>query len=261
IISRNRFPAGSGYRADFHFQVASGLDLKSLKLVVERPEIFKVMVNGQVIKPLPDSFWLDRNFGLYPLEKAAKVGLNTVSLVVSPFDLMAELEPVYILGNFSVEPTSRGFILTPAKELKVGPWKEQGLFFYGHRVSYLSFLEVTEEELRKTDFFFRARSWKGALAELAVNGQKVGYFLSPNDSLDISSYLRPGRNELSLTIYGTLKNTLGPHHLNPPPGRAWPSSFQQAPEGGQPAGTEYNVLDYGLYDFLIIEKHNKGLSQ
>lgn len=261
IISKNRFSPGTGFRADFHFQVAAGVDLKSLKLAVERPEIFRVMVNGRRLEPVPGEFWLDRNFGVYPLSEAVKTGLNTVSLVVSPFNLLAELEPIYVLGNFALEPQGRGFLLTPARELTMGSWKNQGLIFYGHRVAYEAGLEVSPQELEDNDFMFRTGCFEGALTELMVNGQPAGYLLSPQDTLNITSWLRPGVNELSLVVYGTLKNTLGPHHLNPPTGRAWPGSFQRAPEGGQPAGSEYNVLDYGLYDFLIIEKHHRGLKQ
>lgn len=258
IISRNRFAPGSGFRADFHFQVAGGVDLKSLRLVVERPQIFRVLVNGQRLEPLPGAFWLDRNFGVFSLREVARTGLNTVSLVVNPFNLLAELEPVYLLGNFALQPAARGFLVTPARELTTGSWKDQGLIFYGHRVAYESALEVDARELEDTDYIFRTGRFQGALAELLVNGQPAGYLLSPDDTLNISSRLRPGVNELSLVIYATLKNTLGPHHLNPPTGRAWPVSFQRAPESGQPAGSEYNVLDYGLYDFLIIEKKHKG---
>jgi len=262
IISRNRFAEGTGFRADFHFQVAAGVDSKSLRLAVERPEIFRVLVNGIRLEPLPGEFWLDRNFGVFPLAGAVRTGLNTITLVVNPFNLLAELEPVYVLGNFSLQPVGRGFLMTPDRELTTGSWKDQGLIFYGHRVAYESALEVAPQDLEEHDFIFRSGLFQGALAELLVNGQRAGYVLTRNETLNITSWLRPGHNELSFIVYGTLKNTLGPHHLNPPPGRAWPGSFQRAPEGGQPAGSEYNVLDYGLYDFLIIEKQNKkGLPQ
>jgi hypothetical protein len=257
ILARNRFGPGTGYRADFHFQVASGVDLKSMQLVVERPEIFKVKLNGQKLEPLDGVFWLDRNFGVYPLEKVVRPGLNTVSLTVQPFDLLAELEPIYLLGNFSVEPGDKGFLITPARKMQTGSWKSQGLPFYGHRVAYLFLLEVFQKSNNGENIILKTGSWQGALAEVLVNDQPAGFLLSPQDELELSSYLKEGRNEITLIIYGTLKNTLGPHHLNPPPGRAWPGSFQQAPPGGQPAGKEYNVLDYGLKDFIIIKKEKK----
>lgn len=258
IISRNRFAPGSGFRADYHFQVAPGVDLKSLKLVVERPEIFQVLVNGCRLEPVRGEFWLDRNFGIYHLEGAVRYGVNTVSLVVNPFDLLAELEPVYVLGDFALKPEKRGFLIVPARKLNTGSWKDQGLVLYGHRVAYDSELEIGPEDLESANFVFRTGRWQGALAELLVNNQSAGYLLSCNDEINLTSWLRPGRNEIRLVIYGTLKNTLGPHHLSPPPGRAWPDSFRKAPEDGQPPGSEYNVLDYGLHDFLIIEKQNKG---
>ncbi|MBC7361079.1 MAG: hypothetical protein H5U06_02170 [Candidatus Aminicenantes bacterium] len=257
LISKNKFGPGTGFKADFHFTVAPGVDLKSLKLVVERPEIFKVQVNGQTLPPQPDSWWLDRAFGVFSLEKVARTGINTVTLVVSPFDLLAELEPIYILGDFSVQPTIKGFLITSAAQLKPGSWKTQGLPFYGHRVRYSVSVEIKEGELNQADFLIQAGRWKGAIAEVEVNGQKAGYLLSPDDSLLITDKLKPGKNDLSLIVYGTLKNTLGPHHLNPPAGMAWPGSFQRAPEGGQPAGSEYNFLDYGLFDDLIVKKITK----
>jgi len=254
IISRNKFAAGTGYRVDFHFNLSPGVDLKSLQLVVERPEIFKVQVNGQTLKPISGAWWLDKAFGLFSLEKAARTGLNTITLTVNPFNLLAELEPVYVLGNFSVQPVEKGFIITPASALKPGSWKTQGLPFYGHRVKYYVNFNLSESKLKEGDFIFKPGQWQGALAEVEVNGLKAGYLLSSNDSLIITDKLRPGRNEVNLIVYGTLKNTLGPHHLNPPAGMAWPGSFQRAPEGGQPAGSEYNFLDYGLFDNFIIKK-------
>ncbi|HEK86179.1 MAG TPA: hypothetical protein ENO29_07490 [Candidatus Aminicenantes bacterium] len=258
IISRNKFALGTGFKADYHFILAPGIDLKSLQLVVERPEIFKVQVNGRALNPIPGSWWLDRAFGVFPLEKVARIGFNTITLTVTPFNLLAELEPVYLLGDFSVEPASRGFTLNPPLKLKLGSWKNQGLPFYGHRVGYSSTIEVQENESKQSDFLLQAPSWSGALAVIQVNGQEAGYLLSPADWALITDKLKPGKNEISLVIYGTLKNTLGPHHLNPPAGMAWPGSFQRTPEGGQPPGTEYNFLDYGLFDHLIIKKIQKS---
>jgi hypothetical protein len=60
---------------------------------------------------------------------------------------------------------------------------------------------------------------------------------------------------VSVIVYGTLKNTLGPFHNNPPLGMAWPGSFQQGAKGGYPPGSEYSVVDYGLFgDFKLLRK-------
>jgi len=128
IISRNRFAPGTGFRADFHFQMAAGVDLKSLKLAVEGRK-FPGPGKRAAARAGAGEFWLDRNFGIFQLVEAVRPGLNTVSLIVSPFDLLAELEPVYVLGNFALQPVGRGFLMTPAREMALGSWKDQGLVF------------------------------------------------------------------------------------------------------------------------------------
>ncbi len=51
-----------------------------------------------------------------------------------------------------------------------------------------------------------------------------------------------------MTVFGTLKNTLGPHHNNPSLGTAWPGMFQKGAAGGYPPGSAYSVVGYGLFD-------------
>lgn len=257
LVSRNHFPSNSGYSAQFHFSIRPGVDLNSLQLAVERPTIFKVEVNGRLLKPEERSWWLDKSIAVYPLSQAARIGANTVTLIAKPFDLLAELEPIYVLGNFSLEAANRGFILSPTRKLEPGSWKEQGLPLYGQRVEYQTFFKLSEPQ-PSADFYLHLPDWLGALAEVVINGEKAGYIIGRHDYLPLRSKLKTGLNQISVIIYGTLKNTLGPHHLNPPAGQAWPAAFQRAPEGGQPAGSEYNNEDYGLAgEMVIIRLKNK----
>ena len=70
--------------------------------------------------------------------------------------------------------------------------------------------------------------------------------------LDISGFIKSGENEITVTVYGTLKNLLGPHHFGAVHGRAWPDMFQQGPEN-QPPGDEYDYIGYGLFeDFSVV---------
>jgi hypothetical protein len=66
--------------------------------------------------------------------------------------------------------------------------------------------------------------------------------------------LKPGKNEVTVAVIGTLKNTLGPFHNAPPLGRAWPGQFQQGAKGGRPAGKDYSVVGYGLFADFRIER-------
>jgi len=66
--------------------------------------------------------------------------------------------------------------------------------------------------------------------------------------LDISDFIQDGENDVNIIVYGTLKNTLGPFHKNPPLGRAWPGSFREGAKLGYPPGSEYSVVAYGLFE-------------
>jgi hypothetical protein len=87
-----------------------------------------------------------------------------------------------------------------------------------------------------------------------VNGRKAGSIAFAPFECDVTKHLRPGKNEVAVVVYGSLKNTLGPHHNNPALGAAWPAQFQQGAKGGYPPGLEYSVVDYGLLeDFVLIQ--------
>jgi hypothetical protein len=61
-----------------------------------------------------------------------------------------------------------------------------------------------------------------------------------------------------VTVFGTLKNTLGPHHGNPPAGLAGPHSFRSAPEAGPPAGVSYSTFGYGLFEPFVVKQMTKN---
>ncbi len=100
----------------------------------------------------------------------------------------------------------------------------------------------------------RLGAWLGATAEVFVGEKHVGTAAFPPYECDLTGALAPGPNAVSVVVYGTLRNTLGPLHNDPPLGRAWPGSFQQGAKGGLPPGSEYSSVGYGLFDDFKIMK-------
>ena len=85
-----------------------------------------------------------------------------------------------------------------------------------------------------------------------MNGESSGIIGWEPYELDISDWIRNGRNEVEVKVTGSLKNLLGPHHNDPTYGLVTPWSFFYAPDH-QPPGTAYHLVDYGLMeDFEII---------
>ena len=71
--------------------------------------------------------------------------------------------------------------------------------------------------------------------------------------MDITDKVVSGENEISVIVYGTLRNLLGPHH-NPDTRLTGPWSWNDSPKV-QPRGDKYFYLGYGLFeDFSVVEK-------
>jgi len=255
ILDLDKFGPDSGFEASFWFEVAAGVESSSLRLAVERPALYEVSVNGSKVEPLAGQWWLDKAFGVFEIGGLCQNGRNRITLRASPFTIHTELEPVYILGDFGLASAEKGFLLVPPAPLNLGLWSEQGRPLYAGGVSYSKAFTLSAPDPGKERILVRLGKWRGSVAEIKVGGKSAGFIFAPPFELDITDSIGPGRNEVSITVFGTLKNTLGPHHNNPPLGTAWPGMFQKGPEGGYPAGSAYSVIGYGLFaDFKLLSR-------
>ncbi len=247
ILDLDKFSVDSGFEASFRFKATAGDYLSSARAVVERPELFEVGVNGRTVPASPGEWWLDKAFGVYPLGGLLVPGENILTVRSRPFTIHSELEPVYLLGNFRLRSAEEGFVMSPPSALDQTPWSEQGLPFYGSSVIYRKSFEVPNRPAGTDRFAVALGNWRGSVAEVLINGKTAGHIAFPPYELDVTPMIVPGLNEIGVRVFGTLKNTLGPHHNNPPLGRAWPGSFQRGAEGGMPPGRAYSVVPYGLF--------------
>ena len=247
LISR-RFPADSGFTASYRFTLEGAVP-SNLAIVIERPDLYTITCNGQPVAARPGDWWLDKAFGRIPLAAAARVGENVVTLRAQPFTMFHELEPAYVLGDFTLKPAAKGFIITPDAPWRpltgeCSGWNEQGHPFYAHGVAYRQGFQVPNKRGR---FVVSLPAWYGSVARVEVNGKRAGYIVAPPWELDVTRQLKRGENTVEVVVFGTLKNTLGPHHGNPGLGSAWPGMFQNGPADGPPPGAQYATVGYGLF--------------
>ena len=248
IVDRDTFGNG-GFTATYRFAVNDAFDYSGMKLVAERPELFTVKVNGSILKAIPGEWWLDRSFAVYAIGGQVRKGINTVELSISPMRIFAEIEPVYITGNFSVVPEREGWsIAAPVAAFTLGSWKEQKQPFYSWDMGYSKTYKLDEI---KSAYAVLLHQWSGTVAEVYVNGQKAGMIAFNPYRLDVTPYLKPGDNQVEVRVIGSLKNLLGPHYRNPAPGLASPWHWKGI-EKPIP-GAEYQLVDYGLMeDFDLV---------
>ena len=188
---------------------------------------------------------------------------NVVTIKASPFTMYHELEPAYVLGDFALKPTDKGFVITPDQGLTLSTagqaaaaasrlgWNLQGHPFYSAGVSYRERFDV---EKRAGRFMVTLPNWCGSVAKVTVNGKAAGYIDAPPWECDVTKWIKRGQNEVEVTVIGTLKNTLGPHHGKPALGSAWPGSFQKGPSSGPPPGADYSTVAYGLFEPFVLKQ-------
>ena len=252
ILDRDHFPPDSGFSAAFHFHVAADVPLAGLQAVVERPWLWKVLLNGVEVQSPEGAVWIDPDFGLYPIAAAAHAGDNVLTLVAQPFTVHHELEPVYILGEFGVQAEAAGFSIVPPAAMALGDWKAQQMPFYSDRVVYTRHFHLAAAQ----PAIVRLDKWNGTTAEIRVNGKTAGVMVSPPWEADITPFVQDGDNTVEVIVYGSLKNVFGPHLGKITRGIVTPWSHRYPPTPRQqPPGSAYDLDAYGLQtDFTVVTR-------
>ncbi|MDO9578994.1 MAG: glycosyl hydrolase, partial [Bacteroidales bacterium] len=176
-VDRDTFSLNTGFTATYHFTIKGNFNLSTMKAVVERTNIWSVYVNGVEVKREDNKWWLDRSFDVLNIGNIVKMGDNTITLNVSPMKINAEVEPIYILGDFSVKPAKKGWLVeAPVSAYFTGSWKKQGLPFYSWGLTYSK-----EFNIEKAEGIWEVglENWNGTIAEVTVNGHPATVIAFP----------------------------------------------------------------------------------
>ncbi len=246
------FPPDSGFQAAYSFTLQETIP-NPLYIVIERPDLYQITCNGQPVTATPGQWWLDKSFGKIDITAAAQFGKNTVTIQAAPMTIYHELEPAYLLGDFALESAETGFTVVPDRPLQMNEsgWNQQGHPFYADGFSYSQQFDIPQPAGR---FCVQLSKWYGSVARVKVNGHTAGYIHTQPWQCDVTQWIQKGTNTIDVEVVGTLKNTLGPHHGNPPLGSAWPGMFQTGPLHGPPPGNQYHTVSYGLFEsFELVQ--------
>lgn len=244
FLDKDHFPPDSGFEATYHFDVDGAVNPAKLQAVVERPSLWHVSVNGEPVTARPGAWWLDTSFGAYDIGSRVRAGKNSITLKAQPMSVHAEIQPVYILGEFGVAAQPAGFRIVPARELSSGAWKDQAMPFYSDALAYRRTYTISQPG---GAYKVRLGQWLGVIAEVKVNGKSAGIIGWKPYEIDVTGMLRNGSNEVEVLVYGSLKNLLGPHLTKYRPGLVGSWLWRTAPEH-TPPGSQYEVIGYGLFD-------------
>jgi hypothetical protein len=248
------FKDDSGFEVIYHFYIdeSLGLDeMRSIRAVTERPALWEVSINGQPATSQEGSYWIDRDFPVYPAGQFLKAGENIITLKAPRMHILAELMPVYLTGDFLVKPSKQGFEITGGRINAPGSWIESGLPFYSQKVAYSQIFNVSKKP--GSSYKVKLTEWNGSVAEVLAGGQHAGLISWKPYELDVTEFLHDGENELTVRIYGSLKNTFGFFYQKNDGWIFGPFSWNSAPEK-IPSASEYFLPDYGLFKpFELIQ--------
>lgn len=248
------FKAGSGFEASYHFQINPNLNnvaMKAIRAVVERPELWTVSINGHEIEEIPGAYWIDKDFPVYAVGEYLSPGTNTLTIKAPRMHILAEVMPIYLLGDFLVKPAKIGFEIAEGKISTFGSWNEAGMPFYSQKVDYSQTYSVSKKSGK--NYKVKLNRWSGTVAEVLVNGQSAGMVAWQPYEQDVTSLLNNGKNEITVKVTGSLKNTFGFFYQENDGQIFGPRTWNNAPEK-IPAASEYFLKNYGLFElFELIE--------
>lgn len=224
----------------------------SIWAVVERPELWEIYVNGHKVSSQNGTFWIDKDFPRFAIGEFLKTGKNTITLKAPRMHILAELMPIYILGDFLVTPGARGFEISGGEISSLGSWREAGLPFYSQKVAYSQNFNVNKSAERS--YKVRLNKWNGSISEVWVNGTAAGVIAWQPNELNVTSFLKDGNNEIVIKVIGSLKNTFGFFYNNNDNWIFGPHSWNNAPDK-IPSASEYFLMDYGLFESIELVQY------
>ncbi|MEG1275833.1 MAG: hypothetical protein RSD27_09095, partial [Ruthenibacterium sp.] len=101
-----------GFCTFFDFQLDEKMPQGTLRFAGERPSLCRLSVNGVPCAWLTGEKWLDPCMGVADITGAVHPGKNTAALEYLSFDVNAEIQPVYLLGDFCVKQADDAFMLS-----------------------------------------------------------------------------------------------------------------------------------------------------
>jgi hypothetical protein len=223
---------------------------RSLALAIERPQDFRVLVNGRAAGA-PDGWWVDEDIRTVDIAGLVRSGENECLL---EFDYRPdmELEDLHLVGEFGVRrltdrPAGPGgwTIVGPPDQLGLGSWVGQGIDFYGGSVVYRF---EAEKPKRGRRLRIGLPGVRGTAAAIRVGGRTFFLPWAPF-AADVTKAMRPGKSVIEVEVIGGRKNILGPLHT---PWERWTGPSQFDPDDKQ-WRFEYYLNDHGLMEPIVLE--------
>lgn len=214
--------------------------------VIEYADEFQIFINDTEVKYMDCGWWKDSSFKKVNIKHFVRNGRNEIvikrNFYQSPkvYDVIfgenvlesemnkltfdVELESIYILGDFLVNSQSeytygeRESVFTEGpfeivekqNAIDTGDFTEQGYSFFAGSIKLNQKMDIIKNDDERIIVDFKSIS--APIAKLYVNDISIKNLSWQPYSVDITDYVNQGSNKLTLEIFASNRNLLGPHH-------------------------------------------------
>jgi len=229
-------------KMNFEFNVEV-IPRDSLYLGIERPEHFKIKLNGKPIASDIKGWWIDPSVKKIEIPVNYLIpGKNDLELSID-FSEDKNLESLYLIGNFGVQLNGslKTLIRLPEK-IKAGKLTEQGLPFYSGTVTYK--MPVPKKFSINDKLIFTVPGFDAACVKVHTPGNATRIIAWQPYTADVTKDLQHN-NYLLVDLVLTRRNLFGPLHALPVrAGFYAPGSFVTT---GNSFSMDYQLFPSGFY--------------
>ena len=184
--------------------VTSLVDIDDCFLALESFEESEIWINGELLDKKCCGHYVDFAIKKTPIG-TIKAGVNTIR-VKRPFNVISNVENMFILGDFGVQVAGDTAIITaPVRSVRFGDLTHQGFPFYGGPISYKLSIDGGADTSVSLGLF-------AAPAIVAsIDGKRVKNISLAPHAVNLGM-LDEGKHTLELTVYLSRVNTFGALH-------------------------------------------------
>jgi hypothetical protein len=198
------YPVTLWYRARFTTPYVP----EDLRLLVDGLKgQWSLYLNGEPLTGPFSRSRIDAMIREVPIASRVKAGENLLAIRLTVQDRTSGvLDPVKIVGGFSLAEVGGQLVTAPHRATIDGPWHEAGYPFYSGTGAYTTTLEVPAAFAGKR-LFLEVEAGDDVV-QVEVEGKPAGTCLWHPYTVDLTGVLKPGANTLTVKVTNTLMNML-----------------------------------------------------
>ncbi len=280
---------------EFDFEVSDKFDLSTpLTLISETPAMFEYSLNGEKFNAVDNGKFFDQAFRRIALPAKLIYGKNTIGMKCrfhqeqivydslekaekfeteyNKLTFDSEIECIYLAGNFRVEHEGKVEQLDRQAKRYCGKFSlgapllnstlnssdiaADGMPFFAGKTVLKQNFTLSSDEVSKCKYL-RFRHVGANSYRITLNGTEATFLYDGKFVMPVGKLLQSGENTLEIEMTVSLRNMLGPHHLEEGESYSvhtlsWQKEKTAINKKNPPYNENYCCVELGIADITLI---------